>query len=56
MSTTWTFHAAGQLLFGRGAADQLDDCAGRLGARRVLRVNPRNVTVEDPLSVLESAL
>src|SRR5262245_18138019 len=38
MRETWTFHAAGQLLFGRNAARQLGDVAGRLGARRVLLV------------------
>jgi len=36
--TTWTFHSAGQLVFGRGAAQQLGEVAGRLGARRVLIV------------------
>ena len=41
MRTTWSFHNAGQLLFGRGAADQLGDCARRLGARRVLIVTDR---------------
>jgi alcohol dehydrogenase class IV len=43
MRTTWTFQAAGQLLFGRGAADQLGDCAGRLGARRVLVITDRSL-------------
>jgi alcohol dehydrogenase class IV len=38
MRTTWTFHSAGQLLFGRDAARQLGEVAGRLGARRVLVV------------------
>jgi alcohol dehydrogenase class IV len=38
MRTTWTFHSAGQLLFGRDAARQLGDVAGRLAARRVLIV------------------
>ncbi len=38
MRTTWTFHSAGQLLFGRHAARQLGDVAGRLGVRRVLIV------------------
>src|SRR5438309_1883279 len=38
MRTTWTFHAAGQLLFGRHATRQLGDVAGQLGARRVLLV------------------
>lgn len=38
MRTTWTFHSAGQLLFGRHATQQLGDIAGRLGLRRVLIV------------------
>jgi alcohol dehydrogenase len=38
MRETWTFHSAGQLLFGRNAAGQLGEIAGRLGARRVLLV------------------
>lgn len=36
--TTWTFHSASQLLFGREALQQLGEVAGRLGARRVLIV------------------
>src|SRR5437868_10478508 len=38
MRETWTFHSAGQLLFGRNAVRQLGEVAGRLGARRVLIV------------------
>src|SRR5262249_53369688 len=38
MRETWTFHTAGQLLFGRTAVRQLGEIAGRLGARRVLLV------------------
>ncbi len=38
MRTVWTFHSAGQLVFGQGAAGQLGDLAGRLGAKRVLVV------------------
>jgi alcohol dehydrogenase class IV len=38
MRTTWTFHLAGQLLFGRDAVRQLGEVAARLGARRVLIV------------------
>ena len=33
---TWTFHTAGQIVFGRNAVRQLGDIAQRLGARRVL--------------------
>src|SRR5262249_52399536 len=38
MRETWTFHSAGQLLFGRNAVRQLGEVAGRLGAKRVLVV------------------
>jgi alcohol dehydrogenase class IV len=38
MRTTWTFHTAGQLVFGRHATQQLGDIANRLGIRRVLIV------------------
>lgn len=38
MRTTWTFHSAGQLLFGRHATQQLGDLAVRLGIRRVLLI------------------
>jgi alcohol dehydrogenase class IV len=36
MRETWTFHSAGQLLFGRNAVRQVGDAARRLGANRVL--------------------
>lgn len=39
MRTTWTFHSAGQLLFGRYATQQLGGLAARLGLRRVLLVS-----------------
>jgi alcohol dehydrogenase class IV len=35
---TWTFHSAGQLLFGRNAVRQLGEIASRLGAKRALIV------------------
>jgi alcohol dehydrogenase len=38
MRTTWTFHSAGQLLFGRHAVRQLGEVAGRLRAKRMLIV------------------
>ncbi len=38
MRTTWTFHTAGQLIFGRHATRQLGEVATRLGARRVLLI------------------
>jgi alcohol dehydrogenase len=39
MRETWTFHMAGQLLFGRNAVRQLGEIAGRLGAKRILVVS-----------------
>jgi alcohol dehydrogenase class IV len=38
MRTTWTFHSAGQLLFGRDAVTQLGEVAQRLKAKRALIV------------------
>lgn len=38
MRTTWTFHTATQLLFGRDAVKQLGEVAGRLHAKRVFVV------------------
>jgi alcohol dehydrogenase class IV len=38
MRTVWTFHTAGQFLFGRGATGELGEVARRLGAKRVLVV------------------
>jgi alcohol dehydrogenase class IV len=38
MRTTWTFHTAGQFVFGRGATQQLGAIAVRLGLKRVLIV------------------
>jgi alcohol dehydrogenase class IV len=38
MRSTWTFHTAGKLLFGRHATNQLAEASGRLGAKRLLIV------------------
>ncbi len=38
MRETWTFHSAGQMVFGRNAVDQLGALAQRLGAKRVFVV------------------
>ncbi|HQU42699.1 MAG: alcohol dehydrogenase [Planctomycetia bacterium 21-64-5] len=38
MRTTWNFYSAGQLVFGRGAANQTGQLAEQLGLRRVLLV------------------
>src|SRR5262249_2388778 len=44
MRTTWTFHSAGQVLFGRNAAQQLGEGAFALNVKRLLLVT-------DPLLV-----
>src|SRR5437016_1411684 len=36
MRETWTFHSAGQFLFGRNATSQLGEVVGRWGAKRLL--------------------
>jgi alcohol dehydrogenase class IV len=41
MRTTWTFHTAGQLIFGRNAVDALAEIAARLTIRRLLIVTDR---------------
>lgn len=38
MRTTWTFHSAGELVFGRHATQLLGEIAPRLGARRILLI------------------
>src|SRR5947209_2774937 len=38
MRTTWTFHSAGQLLFGRDAAQRVGEVAAGLNIRRLLLV------------------
>ena len=38
MRTVWTFHTAGQLLFGRNAVSQLGEAAVRLGVKRAFLV------------------
>ena len=43
MRTTWTFHTAGQLLFGRGAVRQLPEQLARLRVGRLLIVTDRHL-------------
>ncbi|HUY32046.1 MAG TPA: iron-containing alcohol dehydrogenase [Pirellulales bacterium] len=57
MRQTWTFHSAGQIVFGCGAAAQLGELATRMGLARVLIVTDRALIgagllapVEGPLS------
>ena len=41
MRETWTFHSAGQLLFGRNAVKQLGDVAHKWRLKRVLIVTDK---------------
>src|SRR5262245_13349297 len=41
MRTTWTFHSAGQLIFGRDATRQLGEVTGGLGVKRLLVVTDK---------------
>jgi alcohol dehydrogenase class IV len=41
MRETWTFHSAGQLVFGRNAVNQLGDIASRLRLKRLLIVTDK---------------
>ena len=43
MRTTWTFHSAQQLLFGKGAVRQLGEVGQRVGAKRALIVTDPNL-------------
>lgn len=43
MRTTWTFHSAGQLVFGRGAAAQLGELAARMKLRRACVITDRTL-------------
>jgi alcohol dehydrogenase class IV len=55
MRTTWTFHSAGQLLFGRNATRQLGEVAIGVGIKRLLIITDANLLragMVDP--VLES--
>jgi alcohol dehydrogenase class IV len=47
MRTTWTFHSAGQLLFGRHAVRELGEIAGRLRAKRILIVTDPSLLKAD---------
>src|SRR5262249_42284676 len=56
MRTTWTFHTAGQLIFGRGATDQLGDAAVRQGVRRMLVVTDANLLAAGLTEPVHTAL
>jgi alcohol dehydrogenase class IV len=56
MRTTWTFHTAGQLLFGRGAAAQLGDLARRRRIRRMFLITDANLIQAGVLEPIHAAL
>jgi alcohol dehydrogenase class IV len=56
MRETWTFHSAGQLLFGRNAVGQLGEVASRLGVRRVLLVTDPILTKAGLLERVQAPL
>jgi alcohol dehydrogenase class IV len=43
MRETWSFHSAGQLVFGPGAASQLGELAQNLGLKRILVVTDKGI-------------
>jgi alcohol dehydrogenase class IV len=56
MRETWTFHSAGQIVFGRNAVLQIGDIARRLRARRVLIVTDAILERVGTLGRVRSAL
>ncbi|MGE5191542.1 MAG: iron-containing alcohol dehydrogenase [Deltaproteobacteria bacterium] len=56
MRTTWSFHSAGQLLFGRDATKQLGETARRLGAGRVFVVTDSHLVKAGVVGRVRDAL
>ncbi|HWC90247.1 MAG TPA: iron-containing alcohol dehydrogenase [Pirellulales bacterium] len=56
MRTTWTFHSAGQLLFGCGAVAQLGPLVKELSIKRLLLVTDRHLANAGVLVPVEAAL
>ncbi|MBI3861407.1 MAG: iron-containing alcohol dehydrogenase [Planctomycetia bacterium] len=63
MRTTFTFHTAGQLIFGRDAVDQLGEIAQRLSASRIFLVTDTHLVragilerVQSPLASAKAAV
>jgi len=56
MRTTWTFHTAGQLIFGRGAVRRLADEAQRLHLARVVIVTDRTLAAAGLVDVVRRPL
>src|ERR1700731_5319543 len=56
MPETWTFHSAGQLVFGPNACRQLGNIAVRLGVKKILVVTDHVLADAGPLSKVRGAL
>jgi alcohol dehydrogenase class IV len=56
MSSIWTFHSAGSLVFGRGAVARLGDLARRRGATRVVVITDRVLAGNGVLAQVQEAL
>jgi alcohol dehydrogenase class IV len=56
MRQTWTFHSAGQLVFGPGAAAQLGELAGRMRLKRLLIVTDRSLVAAGLLKPVQGPL
>lgn len=56
MRTTWTFHSAGQIIFGRDAAAQIGDVAASLRTQRALLVTDRALVAAGLAGPLRSSL
>jgi alcohol dehydrogenase class IV len=56
MRTTWTFHSAGQIIFGRDAAAQIGDVATSLRTQRALLVTDRALVATGLARPLRSSL
>src|SRR5262245_65611913 len=56
MRQTFTFHSAGQLVFGRGAVRELGEIARRLRARRVIVVTDRTLITAGVLDQVRPSL
>jgi alcohol dehydrogenase class IV len=56
MRTTWTFHSAGQIIFGRDAAAQIGDVAATLRAQQTLLVTDRALVAAGLAGPIRSSL
>jgi len=56
MRTTWNFHSAGQIIFGRNAAAQIGDVASSLKAQRAFLVTDRTLVSAGPAAPLRTML